>query len=100
MGGETVRDIVKKFAMAIKDEYNPQSVYLFGSYVKGNANKDSDIDVAVIVKDLNGDFLEKWGDLFGYSWEIDSKIEPHLLMADNDSMLLDEIYATGERIWC
>ena len=31
-------------------------VYLFGSYVRGNFDKDSDIDVAVFIRDL-----ESWG---------------------------------------
>ena len=98
MGAETVKDIVRRFAISIKAEYNPQEVYVFGSFAKGNANSDSDIDVAVIVEKIQGDYWEKWSDLFGYSWQIDDKIEPHLLLAGNDNMLLDEIYATGEKI--
>jgi len=98
VGAEAVRDIVKKFAIAIKAEYNPQSVYIFGSFAKGNSGGDSDIDVAVIVEKVDGDFWEKWSDLFSYSWDIDSKIEPHLLLANSEHMLLDEIYKTGEKV--
>jgi len=98
MGASEAREIAKQFAVAIKSEYRPQSVYLFGSYAKGEADEKSDIDVAVIVANIDGDYLEKWGKLFGYSWNISDKIEPHLLLAGHDNMLLDEIYATGEKI--
>jgi len=34
----------------------PATVYLYGSYSKGTAREDSDIDVAVVVPEVNGVF--------------------------------------------
>lgn len=33
----------------IKEKFNPQKVILFGSYASGKANKDSDVDILVIM---------------------------------------------------
>jgi uncharacterized protein len=49
---------------------------LFGSYAKGNFTKDSDIDIAVILKDYNN-LIEIQLDLMRLRRKIDSRIEPH-----------------------
>jgi uncharacterized protein len=51
-------------------------IILFGSYAKGNYHKDSDIDVAVILKDYNNK-IETQVDLMRIRRKIDSRIEPH-----------------------
>jgi len=40
-------EIIKSFANDIKNKIPSSKVYLFGSYAKGKAKKDSDIDIAV-----------------------------------------------------
>lgn len=40
---EKIKDIVKPIA----DKYNVQSIYLFGSYARGEANENSDLDFLV-----------------------------------------------------
>jgi predicted nucleotidyltransferase len=39
-----INDIVKRIA----NNYNPDKIILFGSYAKGNPNKDSDLDLLII----------------------------------------------------
>jgi len=39
-----INQIVKKIAA----KYNPQFIYLFGSYAKGNATESSDIDLLIV----------------------------------------------------
>ena len=39
----TVISIVEQYAAAVKKEFSPFAVVLFGSYAKGNANDNSDI---------------------------------------------------------
>jgi uncharacterized protein len=46
-------NIASKYADAVKSKYGFVKIILFGSYAKGNYHKDSDIDVAVILKDYN-----------------------------------------------
>jgi len=38
--------------------YNPEKIYLFGSYAKDSANEDSDIDL-LIVKQTDEDFYSR-----------------------------------------
>lgn len=40
---DKIKDIVKPIA----DKYNVESIYLFGSYVRGEANENSDLDFLV-----------------------------------------------------
>ncbi len=40
---EKIKDIVKPIA----NKYNVQSIYLFGSYARGEANENSDLDFLV-----------------------------------------------------
>ena len=40
---EKIKDIVKPVA----DKYNVDSIYLFGSYARGDANENSDLDFLV-----------------------------------------------------
>ncbi len=46
-----IKSIVNQYIINIKKQGIPvQKAYIFGSYVKGTANKDSDIDVCIISK--------------------------------------------------
>lgn len=69
-------DIAEKYADAVKLKYDFVKIILFGSYAKGNFNEDSDIDIAVILKDYNN-LLDIQLDLMRLRRKIDSRIEPH-----------------------
>ena len=43
---------------AIKANTSPESIYIFGSYVNGTPNSDSDIDIYVVVPDSETDTIE------------------------------------------
>jgi predicted nucleotidyltransferase len=43
--------ILPEILRRIVDAYQPLQVYLFGSEARGDADEDSDIDLAVIVRD-------------------------------------------------
>ena len=68
--------IARRYAIAVKAKYNFPSVILFGSHAKGNANNDSDIDIAVILKDYN-DLIDTQLELMRLRRKVDSRIEPH-----------------------
>ena len=42
----TVLKIAKEYAAAVREIMDTASVFLYGSYAKGTATKDSDIDIA------------------------------------------------------
>ena len=91
---------VSEFIEAIKSKYHPQKVVLFGSYAKGTYTQNSDIDVAVIVDEIHGDFLEETQGLYKIRRKIDLSIEPVLLEVNGDnSIFLEEILSTGEVLY-
>lgn len=77
------------------------STYLFGSYAKGNATEDSDIDIAVITKKFLGDEFEFQLLLMKYARDIDIDIEPHPYLEKDftqDNPIANEILLTGTKI--
>lgn len=77
MGKSQVIKTIKKFMRALKHEgISVERVILYGSYAKGKARADSDIDVAVVSKDFGKDRVEEGMSLFRIAGGIDSRIEP------------------------
>ena len=69
---------------------------MYGSYAKGYANPDSDIDVAVIVPESEiTDAWEQWADLCNDVWKVNVLIEPVLLEEQEDSPLYRDVMRTG-----
>ena len=93
---EEITSIAEKYADLVKEEMNVESVYLFGSFVNGNHDRDSDIDIAVITDDFSGDIIEDTLKLMKIRRKVDTRIEPHPLRKDNP--FIREVIATGRRI--
>jgi len=55
---ETVVSIVERYADVLRKEFSPTAIVLYGSYVKGNPHKDSDIDVAILFDGFTGNRLK------------------------------------------
>lgn len=96
-------EIVKKYAANLKKfGLNFDAIYLFGSYIKGNPNKWSDIDVAVVSNYLNDKYDEGRFLLWKLRRSIDLRIEPHGFTPQdwsNDvNPMAHEIKKTGVRI--
>jgi len=49
-------EIARKYIEFISTKFNIQSAMLFGSFAKGNFHDDSDIDIAVVIKNINDIF--------------------------------------------
>lgn len=98
MDKKQVIEIVGRYKMAIKDIIPNSRVFLFGSYSKGNARADSDIDVAVVVPKLNGNWLDTSAKLWGATWDINTLIEPVLIEECHPSPLYHDILKTGTLI--
>lgn len=99
-----VKNIVKTYGNVLRgNRIQFTGMYLFGSCVKSNANKDSDIDVAVLTSDQG---MIKWLKkikLWQLARTVDTRIEPVLLnnkdfFKKNASQLVYEIKRTGEKI--
>lgn len=93
-------DIALKYAHTIKSKYDFVKIILFGSYAKGNFHNDSDIDIAVILKDYNN-LIDIQLDLMRLRRKVDSRIEPHPFREkdfDISNPLVNEIVKYGQVI--
>jgi predicted nucleotidyltransferase len=69
-------EIAKKYIDFVKDQFDIQSVILFGSYAKGTNHEDSDIDIAIVLKHVD-DIIDTQIELMKLRRRIDLRIEPH-----------------------
>ena len=86
---------MKDYKAAIADLFDSAKVYLYGSYSKGTAHPESDIDVAVIVPELQGDWLKLSTRLWVIAPKINYLIEPVLMEENEPSPLYDDVMKTG-----
>ncbi len=92
--------IASRYADAVKSKYDIVKIILFGSYARGNYHKDSDIDIAVILKDYNS-LIDIQLDLMRIRRKIDSRIEPHPFREkdfDITNPIVNEIVKHGQDI--
>ena len=98
MGKSEVIDIVRQYKQLVQKHFGSAAVYLYGSYSKDNARDDSDIDVAVIVPELNEDFLKASSLLWSLTWDLNTLIEPVLIEENHPSPLYEDVLRTGVRV--
>ena len=99
MDKESVIGLAKRFSEIVYRSMPVKQIILYGSYAKDEQSPDSDIDIAVIVENLDEDFLEAQTKLFKLRRSIDLRIEPILIeQSDNKSGFLDEIIQSGIEI--
>lgn len=91
---------VQQYTDAVLQAFQPEAVILYGSYAKGTAREDSDIDVAVVFDGFQGDWLDASAKLWKLRRNISDDIEPILLDSANDeSGFLREVLRTGRVIY-
>ena len=72
---EAIR-VAGKYIKKASEKYIISKAVLFGSYAKGTNHKDSDIDIAIISKDIK-DVVDMQYELMKLKRGIDLRIEPH-----------------------
>ena len=100
MDKREIIDIVNEFALKVVEKYDCVGIVLFGSYAKGSYHIDSDIDIAVILKDYDN-LMNIQLELMKLRRKIDSRIEPHPIKESDfneGSPLINEIKKYGEII--
>ena len=90
---------VKQFSDLVNREMRIKKIVLYGSHAKGCAGEESDIDVAVIVDSLDGDFLDIESRLFKLRRAVDVRIEPVLFVEDETDDFLESIIKYGNTIY-
>ena len=80
----------------LKDHFQLENVYLYGSYATETQSDDSTIDVAVVVNRVKGDYFSVSPLLWKLRKQIDSRIEPLLIERDfDDADFLKEVQKQG-----
>ena len=88
--------LVRQYKQVIMPRFAVEpKVMMFGSYSKGYANPDSDIDVAVIVPSYGDKKLEISKNLWHDVDKVSFLIEPILMAEDKWSPLYDDVMRTG-----
>ena len=100
MDKSSIIKIAEEYAKLVLQNIKPIEIILYGSYAKGTAREDSDIDIAVIVSKLISDYLDSATMLYRLRREIDNRIEPILLEeASEKSGFLEDVRKTGYTIY-
>lgn len=93
---EQALELVRRYKEVIRPRFEVEpKVMMFGSYSKGYANPDSDIDVAVIVPTYGGSKFEISKKLWRDVREVSFLIEPVLMAEDRQSPLYHDVMRTG-----
>ncbi|MBP3286951.1 MAG: nucleotidyltransferase domain-containing protein [Prevotella sp.] len=88
--------LVRKYKQVIRSRFDFEpKVMMFGSYSKGYANPDSDIDVAVIVPTYGNRKFEMSKGLWRDVRDVSFLIEPVLIAEDRWSPLYEDVMRTG-----
>ena len=74
---DKIKSIINKYIDEVKrNKIVVEKVYLFGSYARGTATEDSDIDIAIISNDFKGDRFDDRRLLVPLRRQIDWRLEP------------------------
>ena len=100
---ELIRHTVGDYLRVLRESKVPvRHLYLFGSWARGRATEESDIDVAVFLEQDDLDGFDEDVRLMKLRRSVDLRIEPRAFSradeADPDPFV-QEILATGERIF-
>jgi len=92
--------IIIKLAEYLKGIFDLTGIYLFGSVVNGNFSDESDIDVAIFIKDYNNRSLKDFAKAqFYIQNNISSRIELHFFPDQPLPLTFpDYVMNTGQKV--
>ena len=95
-----VVEIARLYAEKVKGLMPVSMVILYGSHARGTAKEYSDIDIAVVVDKLHGDYLKTSAELFGLVRTVNKRIEPVLVCREHDkSGFLKNVLEHGKVVY-
>ena len=93
--GEAIK-LGKKYKILVCEHFDVKDAILYGSYSKGIQKEDSDIDIAIVVDDISGNYFDIIPLLWKITRQVSNYIEPVLVCENNDkSGFLKEIRKDG-----
>ncbi len=100
MDYEEIIDKVQAYSKRVAERFHPKMIVVYGSYARGTATENSDIDIAVFCDTLPGDHYEHAAELFRLTRDIDLRIEPILIESDTvQNRFYKEILTTGKIVY-
>jgi predicted nucleotidyltransferase len=102
MAKNEVIEILKSFILLLRTEgISVEKAFLYGSYLSNMATNESDIDLLIVTKNGNDDYLA--GKIWKLTTKVNSRIEPFIVGSDrfnsnDNSPLIDLIKRTGLEI--
>lgn len=92
--------IANQYIDTLSTKYIITQAFMFGSYAKGTNHEDSDIDIAIVVKD-SSDIIDTQIEMMKLRRKVDLRIEPHPFMIsdfNSDNPVVNEILKSGIQI--
>lgn len=100
MAEREIIDTCRNYIRSVAEEYNLAKAYMFGSYAKGTNTADSDIDIALVLKNSGNPLDIQW-ELMKLRRSFDLRIEPHPINEqdfNSNNPFVHEILKTGIEI--
>lgn len=92
-------DKVIRYVSLLKEHFHFEKAFLYGSYANNTNREDSDIDVAILVNEIEGDYFTITPLLWKIRRQVDDRIEPFLIEKENDDAgFIEEIEKHGIEI--
>ena len=87
--------MAQRYKAIVAEQLPLKSLYLYGSYSKGNQTEDSDIDIAVVVERMSDNYFDDTPLLWKLKRKVSNLIEPVLLTEDFDNPLYIDVLKSG-----
>lgn len=97
--GEALK-IATRYVDTISSKYVILQAFMFGSFAKGTNHADSDIDIAIVVKNVS-DIIDTQIDMMKLRRKVDLRIEPHPFAVTDfniENPVVNEILKSGIQI--
>ena len=94
--GEALK-IANQYIDTISNKYVIIQAFMFGSFAKGTNHADSDIDIAIVVKNVS-DIIDTQIDMMKLRRKVDLRIEPHPFSISDfnlENPVVNEILKSG-----
>lgn len=95
MDKEQAIELAQRYKAIVSERLPLKSLYLYGSYSKGNQTEDSDIDIAVVVERMSDNYFDDTPLLWKLKRKVSNLIEPVLLTEDFDNPLYADVLKSG-----
>ena len=95
MDKEQAIELAQRYKTIVAERLTLKSLYLYGSYSKGNQTEDSDIDIAVVVERMSDNYFDDTPLLWKLKRKVSNLIEPVLLTEGFDNPLYADVLKSG-----